>query len=101
MSQAHQLDAYQRPPEQMRSLFKKYQKCKAKNLHLDPDIINTNRASNEGNDQLSPSLKYRAGDRDRAFQQFLSIPFKECGKERAAAVPVFEVTSIPGQLICL
>lgn len=101
MSPISQLDAHQRPPDRMRSLFKKYQKCKAKDLHLDADIIDMSRTVDGFHDGLQSAPESCIGDRDRAFREFLSHPFDKGGEEKAASIRAFEVTSLPGSLTCL
>jgi hypothetical protein len=101
MSQFNQLDAHRRPPDRLRSLFKKYQKCKAEDLHSDFDVIDTSRAQDEFSDRLRSVPTRRIVDRDRAFEEFLSSPLYKCGDDKAVYIPTFELRSIPGQPICL
>jgi hypothetical protein len=101
MSYISQLDAHQKPPDQMRSLFKKYQKCKAQDLHLDAEIIDMTRRIDELQYQLQSAPDLCIGNRDDAFREFLSDSLNESSEEKAASVRAFEVTSLPGSLICL
>jgi hypothetical protein len=96
MSPLKQLDAHLRPPEAMRRQFKRYQKCKAEDLHDHPDVIDTNRVTDEDVPQLLHAPEYCFRDPDRAFQDFLTRPFDEPGKDRPAIIPAFEINRIPG-----
>ena len=80
----------------MRSLFKKYRKCKIQDLHLDADIVDMSRGVKGSNELLRAASVSCIGDRDRAFREFLSGSFDECGDEKGAPVPAFEVINIPG-----
>jgi hypothetical protein len=80
----------------MRSLFKKYQKCNAQDLRIDADIIDMQRIVHEPDDRLMAMPESHLADRDSAFQEFLSTPFDEGNGGKAAIIPTFEVTSIPG-----
>lgn len=97
MSPAEELDAYERPPVRMRNLYKRYQKCEMKDVDVDANIIDTDEALNEFGDQLRHHPASYIGDRDSAFQAFLSGPADE---RCEVSTPAFEVMNIPGQLIC-
>ena len=101
MSHINQLDAHQRPPDQMRSLFKKHQKSKAEDLHLNVEIIDVGRRIDDLHAQLQSAPELCIGNRDGAFRDFLSDSWNEGSEERAASFRAFEVQSLPGLLICL
>lgn len=98
MSRINRLDAHQKPPERMRSLFKKYQKCKAEALDLDASIIDMQRAADVRGDQVIAAPEPCIAARDFAFQEFLSVPFDGHSQKRAEITPTsaFEVPGIPG-----
>ena len=100
MSEVNRLDAHQRPPERIRNLFKKYQKCKAEDLYFgaDASIIDVQRAANERGNQAIAVAESCIAARDLAFQEFLSVPFDEHSQKSVEMTPTrtFEVTGIPG-----
>lgn len=101
MSQSNGLDAHQRPPERMRSLFKKYQGCKARDLFLDAEIIDMQGEAIEPGNGLTAVPESCNADRDSAYREFLSSQSVEQDKGKAAIIPTFQVTNIPGQLFYL
>ena len=97
MTPANRLDTHQRPPEAIRNLFKKYQKCRAEDLHIDTDVIDTCREVNGLSHQLQPASSESCfGAGDPAFQEFLCYPSDGYGAEKTSPVSAFAVTSIPG-----
>ena len=98
MSQVNRLDAHQSPPERMRSLFKKYQRCNAKDLCFDANVIDTQGGSVEPGNGLVAVPESCHADRDSAYREFLSSPSVEQDGAKAAIFPTFQVVNIPGQL---
>jgi hypothetical protein len=99
MMEVKSLDPHQRPPDSIRSLFKKYQKYKENDLHVDPDVIDTWRVKDGLAHQLRPAPDFCLGDRDSAFEEFLSSPVGSpdgTGKAKAAVASAFEVKNLPG-----
>lgn len=96
MSHLNHLDAYERPPDRMRGLFKRYQKCKAEDVDADANIIDMSKTPNGFDDQVQPADVSCFGDRDKAFQAFLSHPAGEHVEDKAASIPAFEVGNMSG-----
>jgi alkylated DNA repair protein alkB homolog 1 len=101
MSDINQLDAHQRPPDQMRSLFKKHQKSRAEDLDLDAEIIDMSRSIDELHAQLKSAPDLCIGNRDDAFRDFLVDSWKKGSGEGATPFRAYEVQSLPGSLFCL
>ncbi|KAH8637113.1 hypothetical protein IG631_08948 [Alternaria alternata] len=67
----HHLDPYERPPDGIRNVYKKYQKMKLNDLDLDGDIIDlSSDASASSSGRVRVVREYTAEDLTAIFQAF-------------------------------
>ena len=98
MSSTLGLDAHEKPPNHLRSLYKRYQHCSAEELEHDSDVIDIQRV-HENPLQLLQKAKFPI-DTGIAFANFHGSPIKHSQPlDHCSQTFAFEVTNIPGRLI--
>lgn len=80
----------------MRSLFKKYHKCKEVDLCMDNDVLDISKDGAKMGKQLRPAPSPSLRDRYLAFSEFLFRLADGNGEDKAYVISSFEVTNIPG-----
>lgn len=95
---AIKLDAHARPPDNLRVLFKKWQKKPAEALNSDIDIIDTDLISNDGR-----LLERNVSDNDLQRAKAACRDFLPCAisVDTLQTLRCFEVKSLPGGHHCV
>ncbi|KAF2472566.1 uncharacterized protein BDR25DRAFT_284076 [Lindgomyces ingoldianus] len=95
MIQPGQLDPYQRPPDNIRNVYKKYQKMKPKDLEKDPNILDIGIGPSAAQwNGLSIIAEFEPSRLERVFQSFASPTQGHTYFD--ASVPIYEHKDIPG-----
>jgi alkylated DNA repair protein alkB family protein 1 len=96
----HHLDPHERPPDSIRSVYKKYQKIKLEALNNDPDIVHL-----AGDDASAPAAntkvhlikEYAAKDLTATFYAFAGQDAQLGHMSIPTSVPVYEHDDMPGR----
>lgn len=83
------LDPHARPPEGIRTLYKRYQKATVASLAADPDIIDFARSSNHG---VHAVRQVNTTD----LADILGLPSEPIGQ--CSTVQAYELDALPGPL---
>jgi hypothetical protein len=86
----------ERPPDGMRSLFKKYQKSKDSDLCNDLNVIDATSVDGRLANELKPAKLPCLSDPDCVFRDFLSNSSDRHGSSASGNISAFEVTIVPG-----
>ena len=101
---SHRLDAHQKPPEQLKALFKKYQKATKEDLESDPAIIDLRDAlSRTSSTKLQcvgvvlsaarlHALELLSDKRELNYLDNFTTLASQCD------APIYQVLALPGQL---
>jgi hypothetical protein len=97
------LDPYQRPPEGIRNVYKRYQKMKPQDLSQDPDIVDLERdllsESQYGNPKVEVVKVLDVDHLEDAFQKFAEGEELHLPITTSMPIPVFEHADMPGRCI--
>jgi alkylated DNA repair protein alkB homolog 1 len=91
------LDPYQRPPDGIRNVYKKYQKMRLEDLNQDPDILHVDSEAPVPDCQMSKISIVEELDPEQlcaVFQEFAGT--KKLGS-KLQPVPVYEHGDMPGR----
>lgn len=92
------LDAHERPPQDIRNIYKKYQKMKKEHLALDQDIIDI--PSGAQSDTLREVWRFNFGQLRPTFDAFngsSNFPNSLDAGNLPDTIPVYEHPHIPGK----
>ena len=92
------MDPYQRPPEGIKHVYKRYQKMKPKDLDQDLDIVDLpNSPHTSAKDQVRIVEEWSSRDLTAAFRAFGGQD-EETYAALPARIPVYEHVSMPGKI---
>jgi alkylated DNA repair protein alkB family protein 1 len=91
------LDPYQRPPDSIRNVYKKYQRMSVKDLDADPCIVQL--SPDRAADPSSKLHVVRDVDANRLTVSFRAFVGHEGGPQVALPVAVYEHEDMPGRML--
>ena len=98
----HNLDPHERPPINVRNVYKKYQRMKLKELDRDQDIIDlSSDTSASSNRKVHVVKEYAAEDLTATFLAFAGKDENIEDLDLPASMPVYEHEDMPGKTVSL
>jgi hypothetical protein len=94
----HKLDAHAKPPDELKAIYKRYQKVKAKDLEDDEQLLDLTRVDRSRGSRLSKEIDYRHEItlRDVASGGLSNDPILQFLQNCEDVVRVYEHTDMPG-----
>ena len=96
----HHLDPHERPPDSIRSVYKKYQKMKLDVLNKDQDIVDLSSddaLTSDASSTVRLVKEYAANDLTAIFRAFPGPDVYLQDMDIPASVPVYEHRDMPGR----
>ena len=94
------LDAHERPPEILSSLFKYYRALSKESLENDPHIVDYRESSYAQSRHLFSSVRLISVDELHAsFSALGNFPLEQSPQSRLEPIEVLELRSMPGRFV--